>query len=110
MRTKDRLAEARAVGMQGCDYLTGAATLAYTASVFASPESQGWYAFWVGTAATVTAVTFKTRSGATVAATPKWLNTAIPANAWIPAGFKGADDVYISSITLSSGAIVLYCD
>lgn len=105
----ERLAVARAIGMQGCDYL-GTGTLAYTSSVFAGGESQGWYGFWVGTAATVTAVTLKDRSGNTLTATPTWLNVSLPAGAFIPAGVKDAKDAYISSITTSGGAIILYCD
>ena len=104
----ERLNTARAVGNQGCDYLT-TGTLAFSSSIYAT-DGQGWYGFVVDTAATVTAVTFKDRSGNTLTGSPTWLNNSLSAGVFIPAGFLGGQDAYISSITLSGGAIILYAD
>lgn len=110
MRTgTERLSLARATGNQGCDYLT-TGTLAFTASIYKTDQSTGWYAFVVAEEATVTAVTFKDKSGNTLTGTPTWKSVALPAGAYIPAGFLGGNDAYISSITLSGGKIILYAD
>ena len=106
----DKLNIARAVGSSGADYLN-AGTLAY-ATQWPINKSTGWYAFVVAEAATITAVTFKDKSG--VAHTPvnttTWLNVSLPAGSYIPAGFVDGEDVYISSITTSSCVIILYLD
>jgi len=105
----ERLNTARSVGNSGCDYLT-TGTLAYTSSIYAVTGSTGWYGFVVDTTATVTAVTFKDRDGNTLAGSPTWLNTGLAAGVYIPAGFLAGKDAYISSITLSGGAVILYAD
>ena len=105
----ERLNTARAIGSSGCDYL-GTGTLAYSSSIYANNQSTGWYGFVVHTAATVTAVTFKDKSGNTLTGSPTWLNQSLAAGLWIPAGFLGGQDAYISSITTSGGAIILYAD
>jgi len=109
MRAKDsNLSVARAVANSGTDYLaTG--TLTY-ATEWPLNLSTGWYAFVVLTAATVTAVTFKSRAGTTLTKTPTWKDVSLPAGAYVSAGFIAGEDAYISAITLSAGAILLYLD
>ncbi len=111
MRAPDeRLSVARATGNSGCDYLT-TGTLTY-ATQWPTNTSKGWYAFVVLAAATVTAVTLKDRGGNTLtpSQTTTWLNVELAAGAYIPAGFVGGEDAYVSAITLSGGSIILYLD
>lgn len=109
MRAKDlNVSAARATGNSGCDYLA-IGTLAY-ATAWPGNTSTGWYAFVVGAAATVTAVTFKSRAGTTLTKTPTWLNVSLPAGSYVPAGFIAGEDAYISAITTSAGSILLYLD
>jgi len=105
-----QLNTARATGNSGCDYLT-TGTLVY-ATQWPLNTSKGWYAFVVQEAATVTAVVFKNKSDETLTPgqTTTWLNVELPAGSYIPAGFIGKSDAYISSITLSGGKILLYLD
>jgi len=108
MRTHQALSASRATGDSGCDYLT-TGTLAY-ATQWPLSKNTGYYGFYVATAATVTAVVFKDLTGDTLTLSPTWLNVSLPAGCWIPAGFITGEDAYISSITLSGGAIILYLD
>jgi len=104
----ERLNTARAVGSSGADYLaTG--TLTY-ATEWPLNTSKGWYAFVVVTAATLSAVSFVDSTGTALTKTPTWKSVSLPAGTYIPAGFIAGKDAYISAITLSGGAIILYLD
>jgi len=104
----DRLNTARAIGSSGADYLT-TGTLAYN-TAWPINTSKGWYGFVVLEEATVSAVTFIAKDGTALTNTPTWKSVALPAGAYIPAGFLHGKDAYILSITLSSGKILLYLD
>ena len=110
MRTLKGISEARATGNSGTDYLT-TGTLTY-ATQWPINTSTGWYAFVVGEAATVTAVTFKDRGGNTLTpvSTTTWLNVELPVGFYVSAGFVDGEDAYISAITLSGGVIALFLD
>ena len=67
----------------------------------------------VNEAATVTGVTLVDKDGTTISKkTMTWLNHELAAGMYVSAGaFPGTtSDLYISSITLSGGSILLYLD
>lgn len=109
MKTLPGVSEARAVANNGTDYLN-AGTLTY-ATEWPLGESKGWYAFDVLEAATVTAVTFVTRSGTAKTKSPahSWFNVELPVGMYVSSGIIGSDDVYISALTIT-GKIALYRD
>lgn len=109
MKTNPGISEARAVANNGTDYLSTAA-LVY-ATQWPLGTSKGWYAFEVLEAATVTAITFVTRTGTEVnpAVTHTWFNVELPVGMYVSAGIIGSDDAYISEITIT-GKIAIYRD
>ena len=100
---------ARLAASEGCDYCTSSDVLTY-ATVHADSVRQGWYSFYVATAATVIDVTFKDRAGAALALTPTWEDVSLPAGCTITAGRITQKKAYIASIQLSAGAIILNKD
>lgn len=98
---------AQMIGSKGVDYLTtGTLTYAYDLN------NRGWYGFTVNEAAVVTAATFRDKDGTAISFSPNWYNVTLAAGAWIPAGKSSyaGKFVWITSITLSSGSILLYRD
>ena len=106
---RENLSLSRAVGSEGCDYVTSSATVTF-ATVHASSTSQGWYGFYVAEAATVSTVTFEDRGGTALTHTPTWKSVALPAGCWISAGRIAQEDAYIATIAVSAGKIILYSD
>jgi len=62
--------------------------------------------------AVISAVTITDKNGDSYTEkTQTWLNETLGKGAFIPVGFdKAGSELYIDSITVDSGSILLYCD
>jgi hypothetical protein len=88
-------------GGDGVDYC-GAATL--------SSGFNRWNSLVVNEAAVISAATFKDKEGAAVSFTPTWLNVTLSAGAFIPFGLVNEAEIFCTSITVTSGSVLLYKD
>jgi hypothetical protein len=97
---------AQALGTVGVDYATtGTTVFAY------SVNHPGWYGFVVNADAVIDTATFKDKDGNTTTVSQSWFDVTLSQGMWIPSGNSsqaGGEDVWITSITVTSGSILLY--
>ena len=97
---------AEAIGSKGVDYATTGTTLfAY------SDNHPGWYGFVINEDAVIDTAIFRDKGGDTTTISQSWFDVTLKSGMWIPSGNSsqaGGEDVWITSITVTSGSILLY--
>lgn len=102
----------KAQGNNGFDYC-GVETVVFATlnPLLAAKGSKGWNSFVVNGAATITEAILVNSAGDTVATkVMTWLNHELAVGIFGAPGSDGDDMLYISSITVSGGSLVLYND
>jgi hypothetical protein len=92
-----------AVGGNGVDYAT-------TGTVTPTNDKKRWVGLVVNTDAVIDTALFKDHNGTSVTYAPNWFDVTLSQGAFIAFGFVNGVEVYCTSITVTSGSVLLYKD